>query len=87
MRSSDHLGVDISDVTSSLGLQRKRAASHCVECMTQLSDIAIRAIVLRMRLLVAMALSQADKGSLELSIDACFVKIGKGDHLPLLCGL
>ena len=30
----------------------------------------------------------ADRGSLELSIDACFVKIGQGDHLfRLLCGL
>ena len=56
--------------------------------MAQLSDATIRAIVLRMLLLTAMAPWQADRGSLELSIDACFVKIGQGDHLlRLLCGL
>ena len=46
---------DFSDVTSSAGFWRKRAASHCVECMAQLSDATIRAIVLRMLLLTAMA--------------------------------
>ena len=45
----------ISDVTSSPGLQRKRAASHCVEFMVQCSDVTVRASVLRMRLLAAMA--------------------------------
>ena len=82
------IGRDFSDVTSSAGFWRKRTASHCVECMAQLSDATIRAIVLRMLLLTAMAPWQADRGSLELSIDACFVKIGQGDHLlRLLCGL
>ena len=48
-------GRDFSDVTSSAGFWRKRAASRCVECMAQLSDATIRAIVLRMLLLTAMA--------------------------------
>ena len=81
---------DISDVTCSAGFWRKRAVSHCVECMAQLSDATIRAIVdlPRMLLLTAMAPRQADRGSLELSIDVCFVKIGQVDHLlRLLCGL
>ena len=46
---------DFSDVTSSADFWRKRAASHCVECMAQLSDATIRAIVLHMLLLTAMA--------------------------------
>ena len=82
------IGRYISDVTCSAGFWRKCTASHCVECMAQLSDTTIRAIVLRMLLLTALAPWQADRGSLELSIDACFVKIGQGDHLlRLLCGL
>ena len=48
-------GRHISDVTSSPGFWRKRAASLRVECMAQWSDATIRAIVRRMRLLAAMA--------------------------------